>query len=124
MEAGLFTFWAMGSQVAPVYLVLTLFTVLVWHSEQQESPLTIAIAAPSNRSARLRALAERHPYMTPLDIAKLTGEPLRLVQLALTRDDDNAKGKALTVEAKGPLSAAQVAHRTRMPIDVAKLFVR
>ena len=35
--------------------------------------MTVAIATSNNRSERLRALSAKHPYMTTLDIAKLTG---------------------------------------------------
>lgn len=84
--------------------------------------MPIVITTPANRSARLRALAERHPYMTPLDIAKLTGEPARLVQLALARDD--REPPARRIEAKGPLTAAQIADRTGMPLAAAKMMVR
>jgi hypothetical protein len=40
----------------------------------------------TNRTERLRALSSKHPYMSTLDTAKLTGEPHRLVKRALGRE--------------------------------------
>lgn len=91
-------------------------------------PVTVAIITSANRSARIRALAARHPNMTPVDIAHLTGETPRLVKLALGRSEDEAPKSVGAArprrEALGPLSAAQVAEKTGMPLSAAKLMVR
>lgn len=78
--------------------------------DNRRSPLSIAIATTANRSARIRALAEKHPYMTPLDIARLTGEAPQLVRHALERDDHDARPPAPTrrIGAKAPPSAPQL----------------
>ena len=82
--------------------------------------MTVAIATSNNRSERLRALSAKHPYMTTLDIAKLTGESHRLVKLALGRGFEPKR----RIEARGPLTAAQIAENTGMPLASAKLMVR
>jgi len=45
----------------------------------------IDVAVAGTKADRVRLLAERHPYFTPRDIAKLTGFPLAEVRNALKR---------------------------------------
>lgn len=48
----------------------------------------MSISAPINQAARARALKRQHPYLSPADIAGLTGWPLANVKAAL-----KAKGR-------------------------------
>lgn len=79
-----------------------------------------SIAAPINQSARVRALKQRHPYMTPADIAATTGLPISHVKAALGKGELRKKPKSKLVEAKGPLTAEYVAERLGIPVEAAR----
>lgn len=86
--------------------------------------MPISVAVPVNKSAQVRALKAKHPYMTPEDIAATTGTPLHLVNVALSKGELRKKPKSRLVEARGPLTARDVAMKTGMPLSSAKLMVR
>lgn len=80
-----------------------------------------SIAVVTNLSTRIRLLKAQHPSMSPLDIAKLMGVPPSHVQGALRRrEKDKPKSR---IEARGPLSAEDIARKTGMPLAAAKLMV-
>jgi hypothetical protein len=45
----------------------------------------MSIQVQPSHADHIRALAAQHPYMTPHDIAALSGVPLKLVKAALAR---------------------------------------
>ncbi len=55
------------------------------------------IAVPVNHSVRIRALAAKHPYLSPLDIAKLTGEAPKMVRAALEHPNDGKPKSRIAV---------------------------
>ena len=81
----------------------------------------MSIEIKINASARVRQLKREHPYMTPADIAKLTGTPLKNVRAALSKREARDKPKSKVVEARGPLTAAEVAEKLRLPLSHARL---
>ncbi len=81
----------------------------------------MSIAAPVNRSAQIRKLAA--DGLTPEDIVALTGFRLANVKAAL-RHQPKDRVKSRRIEARGPVTAVQVAERTGMPLSTAKLMVR
>ena len=82
--------------------------------------MTLSVAAPVNQSARVRALKQQHPYMTPEDIAATTGLRLANVKAALGKGELRKKPRSKIVEAKGPLTAEYVAERLRIPVEAAR----
>jgi BMFP domain-containing protein YqiC len=83
----------------------------------------MSIAAPVNRSAQIRKL--HADGLTAEDIVTLTGFRLANVRAALRRKPkDKLKSRVAGIEARGPLSSAQVAERTGMPLSGARLMVR
>lgn len=69
--------------------VLFLFTVVgvIAPDQKRSADMSISVAVPVNKSARVRALKANHPYMTPEDIAATTGMRLDLVNAALSKGD-------------------------------------
>jgi hypothetical protein len=82
----------------------------------------MSIAITANPSQQIRSLAQKG--LDRNDIRELTGFELRLIDLALSRKPRDKVKARRRIEAKGPLSAAQVAERTGMPLSAAKLMVR
>ncbi len=54
----------------------------------------MSIAVPVNHSARIRQLAQQHPYLSPADIAENTGLPLKHVKAALGRREKRVQPKS------------------------------
>lgn len=82
--------------------------------------MPISVAVPVNKSAQVRALKANHPYMTSEDIAATTGMRLDLVNAALSKGELRKKPKSRLVEARGPLSAEEVASRLRISVASAR----
>ena len=80
------------------------------------------IAAPVNKSAQIRKL--HADGLTAEDIAKLTGYRLANVRAALAHRPKDKRKSRVRIEAKGPISAVEVASITGMPLSAAKLLVR
>lgn len=82
----------------------------------------MSIAAPVNRSVQIRKLAAGG--LSPEDIRALTEFPMANIRAALKHAPRDKMKSRRRVEARGPLSAAQVAEKTGMPLAAAKLMVR
>jgi hypothetical protein len=82
--------------------------------------MSISVAAPVNQSARVRALKQQHPYMSPEDIAATTGLRLANVRAALRKGEQRKKPKSKLIEARGPLTAEYVAERLQIPVEAAR----
>lgn len=80
----------------------------------------MAIEIKINASARVRQLKRDHPYMTPADIAKLTGIRLANVKAALGKGEQQDRPKSRAIEARGPLTAGEVAEKLRIPLSHAR----
>lgn len=82
----------------------------------------MSISITVNPSQQIRSLAEKG--LDRDDIRELTGFELRLIDLALARKPRDKVKPRRRIEARGPISAAQISEKTGMPLSAAKLMVR
>lgn len=86
--------------------------------------MPITISPPANRARQVRKLQRRG--LAPEEIHQLTGFELGFVDQALSAQSRRRvrNTAAVRVEARGPLTASQIADKTGMPLAAAKLMVK
>lgn len=80
----------------------------------------MSIAIPINKAARVRLLNREHG-LDAADIEELTGYPMSEIRAALEHGEARDKPKSRLVEARGPLTAGEVAEKLRVPQAWGKL---
>lgn len=81
--------------------------------------MPISIAVPVNKARNARTLKREQPDLDAKAIAERTGMHVANVKKALQQAERD-KPKTRLVEARGPLTAGEVAEKLRIPYAAAK----